>query len=584
MVEQLPRFTSERTTQIPSMGIVRATGHAALAQSAADSSMWAGVGKMFETVGAYAEQKSREYVAYNTKRAAEEAVIQAGLNPAALKDPVTWADRIYRESAVAAYAIEVQTGIEQSVQQSALRHKNNPKAHEADLEGMLEGVRSSKDIPHELRVGAVKTATALSLQSAFQVRQQHQARVEAEQKAAFEVRRQELTLRAAAGDMGAWTELEAMTMNNPYMLTQEGRAAQSVENQRAIILQSSLNDMVSGKGTPTESINSLLASGISLTPAQMRDMYSIYNARDDEMRSRLAQEDKRQAKAVDDLIIEATQNLYQIGDSDPAFTSQVLNKELPRRLVELGVPAGDINKHINHIKELLGGDRKDDPEIMLAVKQMMFAGNADTPAFVQGAVLAGRLLPDTGMTLIEEHNKKNSGLSNHHLKAVRDDFKRDFAWLADESMNPNLGASLDFDFKERVKDHENRMRMFDESLTQSLNAGKTAEEAANIARASMQNIPKPDKPLIVPIEKAQDRVLSSNVNSMLTHSGWKSRIPPKEMEKLKGNDAFEGEWSLENFQTRLSHLKALRSKNKTWGISEEENNLMVDTLEYWWRR
>jgi len=71
---------------------------------------------------------------------------------------------------------------------------------------------------------------------------------------------------------------------------------------------------------------------------------------------------------------------------------------------------------------------------------------------------------------------------------------------------------------------------------------------------------------------------------MLTHSGWKSRIPPEEMEKLKGNDAFEGEWSLENFQTRLSHLKALRIKNKTWGISEEESNLMVDTLEYWWRR
>lgn len=420
MVTPIPTFTSQKT--LTPVGPASFSGNRAMAQALGD------VGKVFDQVGDYAYKKAFERMEREQTILGQDIARSKGFDADALPDPRSAADKIYRDSALQTYAIQVESDITTHLNGLFITNQRNPGGFAASADAYV--TKTVDALPSELKNGASKLAMSMATQKHFQLQAEYQRRVIAEseqaEKSYLHSLSSQVALAKSPEEKQVLIEKIRTTLKNSKMYyTEAGQQAALKEALDTVFFTDTFNRVTSGEQTPMKAIESLQALGIVPDSQMVSQIYSSANQRINFAESQINLDNKRKQQLVAQVEDAALMAVYDArqGNQDAAVTDTLIQSGADA-LIKSGASVMDVMQFQSNAKKVAYGDGKGSPEVRAMVSAMVFEADPAAPAFINRAVAAGGLTVEEGQRFQEDYIGRRA--------QIRD--------------NPNLRAFLENDF------------------------------------------------------------------------------------------------------------------------------------------
>lgn len=491
MARDIPTFRSERVTQIPSMGIVEQSGVRAMSQSLDQRA------RLANSIGEYANKKADESMARKMKISAENAVRQGGLDPATLKDPVTMADKIYREAALNTYTIQVEDALTKTIQDNAVKYENDPTGFLNATQAYTKGVIGK--LAPEMQSSFEQTAMANIRKNHFAISEQLRERAKAEaiavedafieQQIAGIINTSDPEERAAK-----MAKVGGTVMNSTRFITPEAKAAKIKELEIKVIEGATITDVANKIITPTDAMRKLKTAGSAVDASMIQRVLSAASIKDNYEANLLANEKARKEATITSI---ETAGYNAALNLEGATETQAMKKmeDAVTMMVMAGANGKDIESFRSSFENIYLGNTRDNGEVVQHIDQKIYNNDPIAEDFINVSLRNGAIKPETANKKMQELAEARGGVqSNAQVKQweavhLRNNPAYEYAFL-DPIQVDALKSSYD----------ENDRNKFNKYLQQ--------KEALSLLRSSINadvNNPDPLKRVSLPqaLAKAQ---------------------------------------------------------------------------------
>lgn len=418
MAREIPTFTSERTTQIPSMGIVQQSGVREVARGLEAR------GAVYDQIGEYANKKADEFMERNQRLAAEQAVREGGLNPKDLSNPITAADRIYREAALNTYAIQVEDDIDKNLNRLYSESKYNPAGFQTKASSYLQGTIGG--LAPELKNGVSKFAMADIRKKAFSLDQEYKSKILAESAALTEAKLNETAVKYVNAETpeereAAFVKAASLINSDATTLTPELKAKQLETFTRKIALDAAVTDVMNSRTTPLAAVQSLKEAGVAVTPEVQMRIYNSHGVHDQFER-------KKQNAAREQAALAAEQVEDQLYSSllNPDLSAedmQSLKAQADQQLTALNVGAKDRYKVLSSFEDNFYDNVKPSPEIESYLNDIIETLDPQAEQIIKQGVRDGAIPATMGIEKLSElRTERGSVRNNSYFKQYEAEF------------------------------------------------------------------------------------------------------------------------------------------------------------------
>jgi len=274
MAEKIPTFRSESVTRSANVPMVRASG------LDAQSQMFGQIGNVFQGVADYANEKLLQKAIREQQELAVETVTSEGFDPRELKGQQinTIADEAYRKAAIEAYGYELDTRIDTTIKQAYADNLENPNGFLRATEGFEKGIVES--VPFEMKAGA-KAAIQTKINSfhtEMQVAQQR--RLMAERDEARKIFADKAVNDAILADSPEETAIALSRMAsviNQQFDTPERREAEMMKVKMRVAEQKLDVDVMKGLLSPDDWMATMNELGIAPDANDYNRAINLYN-------------------------------------------------------------------------------------------------------------------------------------------------------------------------------------------------------------------------------------------------------------------------------------------------------------------
>ena len=412
MAREIPTFRSERVTQIPSMGIVEQSGVRDMAATLDTRA------KLANQVGAFANQKADEFVKRKMTIEAERAVRSGGLDPAALKDPVTMADKIYREAALNTYGIQVEDALNKTIQENMVKYENNPQGFLSASESYAKGVMGK--LAPEMRNAYEQNAMGAIRKNHYAISENLRARARAEaiavEDAYIETQTNKI-INASPDERLALTAQVAEKINNSTrFITPEAKVAKIKELETKIIEGATLADVANKQLSPTEAMRKLKESGIAVDAPMMQRVFSAASIKDNYEAQQLANEKAQREAVVTSIENAAFMDALNIAGGSEAQAMERMEQTV-QQMVVAGAGGKEIEAMRNTYQNIFYGNTRDNKEVVLEVDRQIFNAEPIAEEFINLGLKNGSITPETAIQKRKELSEAMAGVqSNSQVK------------------------------------------------------------------------------------------------------------------------------------------------------------------------
>lgn len=427
MAKEIPTFTTNAVTNVPSMGIVQQSGTRAMAQA---KSAW---GETFDAIGAFAGKKADEFMQFDMRMEGIKAAQKAGFDPMTMSNPITAADRIYRESAMQVYSIRLQNDIQDNMVRLRVENQLNPQGFRAGAEAYLKSTVSN--LPADLQAGVSKYGESIAVRAFGAIAIETQSKVMQEAKLATDLQVKKLVSRFKLSDSEGEreviaAELAATYANDPSIHTDELREAKT---QAALVdMQTAAGEyeIMRGNTTPMRAVRDLEAAGIAVDNDQFRRLMNAGQMADN---YEAAQANKRKtlsAAAISSYKSEVFLNLMQMKESGNIDEVSARIEQVKLEMAAMGAPVSDVVKFQNDLAKATSIEPETDDNYKAMIKDMIARGNPEAKGMIEGGAQAGTLSYPDYLELSREnevaqstpmqgtYGKLLTGMMNRELKVM----------------------------------------------------------------------------------------------------------------------------------------------------------------------
>ena len=471
MVSEIPTFRSNRVTQIPSMGIVEQTGLRSMANSMSNRA------KLADQVGEFANKKANEYVERKMTIEAQNMVRTSGLDPATLSDPITMADKIYRESAINTYNIQVEDSLNKTIQQNATKYENNPTAFLNESQAYVKGVVNK--LPPEMQNSFEANASASITKNHYNLSEQLRARVKAEAIAVEDAFiEQQISKIINTDDKGERQVLMASAVekisNSARFITPGAKDAKIKEINEKIVIGATLTDLTNKDTTPLDAIEAMKSAGVAVDSSMTQRVFSAYTVRDNyEAQQANNAKAMREAKvdAIESAAYTTSLNLNGAIQTEEQFRQGV--DATVASLVAAGANGKEIDQVRTTMSNIYYGNITDNSEVVLEIDRQIADVNPMADSFIKLAMRNGTITPATAQDKLEKIADARGGIqTNSQVKQWEATYLRSNPSFALAYLDPVQLESLqatDPETFRRAKEQQLKLRQLRDSVNSMVN-------------------------------------------------------------------------------------------------------------------
>lgn len=407
MVEPIPTFTSTRVTQVPSLGIVEATGDRAMAQA------YGQMGDAFGKIADYQNEKLNQVTKREMARQGQEFALSKGFDPSKVEEPVTFADTVFREAALNTYAIELESDIEKKINGLHVQHMRNPEGFKKTSEAYINSTVAN--LPFELRNSASKLAHGRADAVYSKISLEQQRRVFAEQEAAEKSYIASLSDKIVLAKdpeerQVLMAKLETTFQNSTTYLTPAGREQAKKEAIDNILYDSEFQAVARGQKTPMQAMNELAESGIALGSSQIGQLYSAINQKLNFDEAQAARSEKRRQKSIDQISEQYQLDAYDMQNMDNSEETFAIALETGlAQMRQQNATAEELIEHKKNMHEVFYNRSKQDIEAsLMVIDQAIFDGDPEAEQIIRSQFTKGNIKPETLQKKLQEVQQKTS--------------------------------------------------------------------------------------------------------------------------------------------------------------------------------
>lgn len=397
MASQIPTFSSKMVTRTPEMGIVQQTGLRAYADA---NKQWA---RTYDALAEWGNKKLDQYMETHQKNSGIEAAMQAGFDPNQLDNPITAADRIYRESAINTYMMRLQTDLEDNISRMSLSNQYNPTRFQAQASEYLK--TTATNLPIDMQPSVARYGEAMAVRAYTQIAKETQVKVMAEAKEATKMRMTRLRSRyILSNDQSErdtiMAEAAATIDNDPNYLT-PGLKLEAIQNfARGTEVNSTLSRVMRGELAPTRALQQLEANGIAVEMQEFNQLFSAAGVRMSYNGQARAEQTRLRGEQVKELQSQMFFDLQDMKDKNASFDQlQSAIEGSVNELVFSGVPVDDASKFGKTLTSAVNAVPKTDAFVKNSIDYAIAAGDAQVPAMINAGVAARTIAPADAIAL-----------------------------------------------------------------------------------------------------------------------------------------------------------------------------------------
>lgn len=411
MVQEIPKFRSTSVTQTPSMGIVSQTGTRAAAQAVADVAIEKqAIGNMAGQLADYAGQKADQFAARYYTQKAQDDVRRLGLDPADIPEPLTQADRIYREAALKTYSINMERDIEENLSRLARDNEGNPEAYRKLADAFIKG--KSSQVAPELRNAAMQIGNATITRNYARMDADRRSKQLAEAKRVEQSRLMEIKAQiqnAPDDEMKQYyfAQANALLDNSTEFFTDDAREKAKVDFANGIIIDNIKQQVFDGEITPQEAADKLRGIGVAVDLQVRQELTNLANGainRANAKEAELVRQQAQQNKAVIESYYGEVAQLRLSGTDLSIDEAEDKKNNLMSDLIEQGAPPSEALAAADKFERYINL-KSDHQETVTNIKEMVMNGDPRAMEAIQAATDAGHITPETRLSLLEDATK-----------------------------------------------------------------------------------------------------------------------------------------------------------------------------------
>lgn len=388
MVE-VPTFQSQAVTRTSDLGVVSFSGQRNMGQA------FQSVGALFDQLGDFQNRKANEAMERNMKRQGQEVARMKGFDPNELKEPVTAADQLYRESALQTYAIGLESDVSKTMDRLFLQNLNNPEGFRRSAESYSK--KAIDSVPWELKNGVSKMATAETNSKYSQLALNYQKRVLAETEVAEKAYQEDLISKVALAQnpeekQALMAKVESSVVNSSTYLTPMGKQQRVRELQNEAIFQDELLGVHNGDKTPFEVLQNMQELGIAPNSQQVNQIYSAAGQRMNYENAMINQREGARVARIESAADQLLTELHQYkGQPNGQVAFDMISKSGATILLKSGAKAEEVVKFQETANKLFYNDNKDNTFVKSMLDDAVYnldpeANNKIAKAFADGAI------------------------------------------------------------------------------------------------------------------------------------------------------------------------------------------------------
>jgi hypothetical protein len=539
------------------MGIVEHSGDRAFANSMQR------VGSVFDQVAEIANKKADQIVAREMERQGQEVALSKGFDPSKLKEPITMADTVFRESALSTYAIQLENDVEQNINKLYAENLLNPTGFRQKADAYATSVTQS--LPQELKNGVSKMVLGdiNAKHSKLQINMQN--RIIEETQRAENARLEQLTERLSLAytpekKQELMAKIESQLENSITYITPQGKAAKRDEVVRDIIFNDGYNRVSKGEIAPFEFQREMEANGYIMNSSELNQIYSAASLKINyqERQYELTQRAKQRA-------IDAKMNNYMLSAYDMQIkggSEEDFNLNLENAMRDMrasGATVKEIKSLRKSMTESYYTMGEDSDEALLIIDQMIFDGNKDAFNRIDQMFQNGLLTPQTRLKKLNELSTATADvLTDNRIKAHLNYFVQTEAPYAnmpaaEADFMAGSGANIT---KDKVAAQKVALQEYKRRIGDMVVNGMTTSQIDQVLRN--ERIQKESEK-----RDTQGALLNLNTNSPV-YSTVSSIIRNKEFALITVSPSGQKQvkivsdepWSYENYQERIEMMRA----------------------------
>jgi hypothetical protein len=556
MVQQLPRFQSDRTTSIPSMGIVQQTGDRALAQSLQ------GVGSAFDKIANFANRKADEQISREMIRQGQEVALEKGFDPSSLGNPLTMADTVFRESALSTYAIQLENDVSQNMNRLYSENLLNPNGFKQKAESYAQSV--TQNLPQELKNGVSKMVFSdlNSKHAKLQINMQNRVIAETEKAEESNLSRlvEKLSLEYdPEKKQDIMNRIDVSLENSLTYLTPQAKQAKRNEVVRDIIYNDGYARVSRGETSPFELQQELESQGILLNSSELNQVYAASSLKANYEEKQYQIQDNAKSRFVSgkarNYLID-TYDLQESGVSEQEFNGFLEGAMQDMR--QSGASVEEMKDLRASMLETYYATGRDSDQAMIVIDQMIFDGNKDGFEKIDDMFLKGLITQETRLKKISELTDATSDIFTD--KRIKDHINY---FVATEAPYANIAVDeIEFmaskgsrvsrndvasqkvalqEFKRRINDMWSK-GMSTTDINSALRNERIQKQAEKIPASEYILKLNPDSPVY------------SQASSILRNDSFSIQMPLESGQLL--TQTIDDPWSQNNYQERLDMMRA----------------------------
>jgi len=576
MVTPIPTFRSDAVTQVPSMGIVQQSGMRDLSRALGNKA------KVWDQVSDISNKKANEFMARRMQEQGQEAVINGGLDPSTLKNPVTLADRIFRESALNTYAMQIENDVARHLNELSLKNHQNPSGFQAQADGYLKGMVSK--LPMELKVPVGKDAASTINSKLFSIQQQVQRQALAENQAM-----ENMTLARLEADIvnspvemreALMAKASAIIAGSAHTITEEGQRAKLTDFQKRVIERSVVTDVMNGVISPGEAVEQLKSSGVSVDPGKQEQIYASSFVHHNYQQRLINQREAEAQAVISGIERELNYSILAAEDSGQSLNfahQEHLIKEAEAAALRAGASPDQIFKMATTFRKNVSGRVIDNDDVVLAIQTATDNALPNTPDMIQQALGNGQISAKKARELQNDYvTAQSSIISDPETKRFLDWYRINYAPLAGMTIDPHMNA----DQAANIRAADSAMKDIKNSiLSLSMGDEKTAPKSKGEVLRFLESDIRANKKPVPAVERAsatmgnpeQSKVQSITAQPDFILRGFSERgrsitITPDSRPELK--EVLSGPWSADNYEARIKLMIESNREAKKRGMPE----------------
>lgn len=486
MASPIPTFRSNATSQAGNFGIVQQTGTRAMANSSFEGA------DSIKAVTDFARKKMYERMEEEQKRVGIEAVQDAGFDPMSLgEDPVTTADKIYRQSAMSAYTIQLKNDIESNLSRMEIANKFNPKGFSASANAYLKTTASK--VPTELQRAIESIGGNMAVKKYASISKATQTKVLKEASDVMKLQEDRLLSRYKQEDgdgrEDVLVEASALYRENPAYMTPELKREAFLSFARKADIEASKHEIMMGRDNPVEVVERLEKEGIAVSLEDFNSLFNVAGTRDNYLS---AQKNKQKAEMKAKQTQWQTEKVYEAMEVADTATFDEMEQYLKGVLLEAreqGVSGEDAFAFVENIRKYTETEIETDDLIYQQITTAIKNGNPRTREMIQNASIYGKLTKADAEKLSREYDVQTSDvmttIAGRELKQM---LNNKFPTLEgsmdtlpvfearqiqqENFINKQARNEAEHEFVQRVEEGENPTAVFNE-IRQRIGGGET---------------------------------------------------------------------------------------------------------------